>query len=408
MNQMQYPLAGIKVLEIATAVAAPTAARIMSSFGADVIKIETPPQGDILRAMASAQIQCGIQEENPLFDLYNSGKMLMTLDLKSTQGQNILNKLLGKTDVFITNIRMQSLERLGLGYDTLKERFPRLIYAHLSGFGLNGPDVNRPGFDLTAFWMRSGGAIDSVEPGTYPLMPSFAFGDITSASAFLSGILMALIARAKSGKGTLVSTSLFGAGIWSNASFIVEAQGKRARSFPSSHYSSWDPFSCLYQCSDGEWIALMEKRYITDRFTFARVLNMPELIEDPELATLEMMSAVGKSEAVIRKVERIMRTKTSQEWKQIMDDNDIANEIARHFVDIPQDPQAKANGYFDEMPYFEDDFYAIPIPPIQFSEYARIKTKKVASLSGDTENILSSLGYSEPEILALRKQKVIL
>lgn len=408
MDMNKFPLSGIKVVELATAVAAPTAARIMCSFGASVVKIETPPNGDILRPMAAVQMNRLNHEENPIFDIFNSGKQVISLNLKSEKGQEVFHKLLAEADVFVTNVRMRSLENMKLDYTSLKEKYPRLVYAHLSGFGLEGPDVARPGFDLTAFWMRSGAATDMAEAGAYPLMPSFAFGDITSASAFLGGILMGLIGRNTTGKGTMISTSLYGTGMWSSCSYIIESQGKKARNFPNSHYNAWDPFSWLYRCADGEWIAVMEKSYAQDRDTFVRILNMPELAEDPELQTLDAMSKSGRGSEVIKKVESIMATKSSAEWKKIFDENDVANEIARHYKDIASDPQARANGYLDDLTYYGDDVYAMPVPPITFSEYDRHVTKKASPFGGDSNSVLMELGYTTEDIDKMRVNRDVM
>lgn len=114
--------------------------------------------------------------------------------------------------MFLTNVRYKGLERMGLDYDTLKVKYPRLVYAHFSGFGLKGEDADRAGYDMTAFWMRSGALLDWLLPGSFPMRPTFAFGDIATAAYFLSGIMMALYARGTTGKGTMVSTSLLNAG----------------------------------------------------------------------------------------------------------------------------------------------------------------------------------------------------
>lgn len=408
MIQNTYPLTGIKVVELSTAVAAPTAARIMCSFGASVIKIETPPYGDLLRGMAAAQLHCSPGEQNPIFDLYNSGKKLLPLNLKSEKGREIMDKLLDDADVFITNVRMKSLKNMGLDYDTLKERFPRLVYGHLSGFGLEGPDANRPGFDFTAFWMRTGGSIDLIEPDAYPLRPSFGFGDITSASAFLSGILMGLIGRQTTGKGTMVSTSLFATGMWTNCASIVKTQGKNPVDFPCDRYDTWDPFSHVYRCADGRWIYFMQKNYSVDRKTFAEIFDMPELLSDPDLATLETMSTSGKSRSVAKRVEEVMLSKPAQEWQEILDSRDIANECARHFADVPADLQARANNYLTDMTYFDDAEYAMPEPPIAFSEYDRIPVQKTSPYCGDTKDILSQLGYCGDEIESMLNEKIIM
>ena len=150
------PLEGLRVIELATVVAAPTAARLLADYGAEVIKIEIPGAGDSLRIVGDMHQMPIEPDNNPLFDAFNTGKRLLGLNLKSAEGMEILFKLLEGADVFLTNTRMRSLEKMGLGYEALKERFPRLIYAHFSGFGLDGPEKDRPGFDSTAFWLRPG------------------------------------------------------------------------------------------------------------------------------------------------------------------------------------------------------------------------------------------------------------
>ena len=404
----RYPLKGIKVVELATAVAAPVAARIMASFGAEVIKVETPPYGDFLREVVAGQMKRRREDENPLFDIFNTGKKTIALNLKKEQGMEIFLELLENADVFVTNVRMKSLKGLGLDYDTLKERFPGLVYAHISGYGLEGPNVDAPGFDITAFWMMTGGSTDCVEPDARPLFPSFAFGDITSASNLLSGILMALLAKKSGGSGTFISTSLFNTGMWSNASSIIKAQGPTAEVFPASHYDTWDPFSFLYRCSDGRWIGIMEKRYTDDRPRFAKLFGLPELMEDPDFESLDRMNRAGKGRDIVRKMEEIIGSKTSAEWKEIFDENDVANSVAQHFSEIPEDPQARANNYLEDMEYYGGFEYSIPTPPVQFSEYDRIPFAKVPSAGSDTDEILRALGCSEEQLSALRSEKVII
>ena len=197
------PLSGVRVVELATVVAAPTVGRIMATYGAEVIKIETPG-GDGLRPFGKGHCLPTEDGNSPLFDLYNSGKKFTSLNLKTEQGQEAFHRLLTTADVFLTNVRYKGLERMGLDYETLKVKYPRLVYAHFSGFGLKGVDADRPGYDMTAFWMRSGALLDWLLPDSFPMRPTFAFGDVATASAFLSGIMMGLYSRNNTGKGTMV------------------------------------------------------------------------------------------------------------------------------------------------------------------------------------------------------------
>ena len=141
MEQMKkMPLEGIRVVELATVVAAPTASRVLCAFGAEVIKVETKIGDEMRRAGEFEMVVCE-DDKNPLFTIQNSGKKLTAINLKTAAGKEALLRLLEDADVFLTNVRMPSLKRLGLDYDTLHKRFPGLIYAHFSGFGAKGPDA---------------------------------------------------------------------------------------------------------------------------------------------------------------------------------------------------------------------------------------------------------------------------
>jgi len=189
MEQMKkMPLEGIRVVELATVVAAPTASRVLCAFGAEVIKVETKIGDEMRRAGEFEMVVCE-DDKNPLFTIQNSGKRLTSIDLKNPDGKAAFLKLLETADVFLTNVRLPSLGRLGLDYETLHKAYPGLVYAHFSGFGPKGPDAAKPGFDSTAFWLRSGPMADWQVPGSFPFTPTYAFGDMATSSAFLSGIL---------------------------------------------------------------------------------------------------------------------------------------------------------------------------------------------------------------------------
>ncbi len=402
------PLKGFKVVELATVVAVPMVGRIMANFGAEVIKIETPPAGDMVRPVGLGQNMPAEDYNNPLFDLINSGKKITAVNLKTEEGMKILEDMLADADVFTSNVRMKSLEKMGLGYETLKEKFPRLIYLHLSGFGLNGKDCDRPGFDSSTFWFRTGGSMDMNLPGTFPLRATYGFGDIATASAMAAGVMMAVYAREKTGKGTMVTSSLFGSGIWCNAPAILATQPQYGRELPVDRYHPWDPFSDYYQCKDGVWMALMEKRYATDKFKFSKLFDMPELETDPDYADLVTMRNSGKTAIVTKKIEDIFLTKDSAEWQKILDDLDIPNEVAGHFSEVWQSDQAWANGCFENVDYPDGVTTAMPMPPISFSEYGRKPVKPQGGVGSDTDEIFAEMGYTPEQIAELREKKIII
>ena len=401
------PLQGYKVIELATVVAAPTAGRLLSDYGAEVIKIEMPPAGDPLRSVGEMHMMPTEPGNNPLFDTFNSGKKLISVDLKKPEGFELLMQLLSDADIFISNIRPQSLERLGLGYEALRERFPRLIYAHFSGFGLKGPDKDRPGYDTTAFWMRTGAVGDWIPDGGFPVRPSYAFGDIVSASYFLNGILMALLARGRTGHGTMVSTSLFNTGIWANATSVVNAQPQYGRVYPNPRYDPWNLFSDYYRCADGVWIAPVSKNYTKDRPLLARLFDAPELVEDPDCVTVSRMRKAGKLEGVIRHIGDSVAKKTAAEWIKLFEECDLPYETVGSVQTLYRDEQAWANGFLENVSYPDGSETAMPVPPIIFSEYSRRGLAPQGELGADTDGVLAAAGYSGESIGRMKKDGVI-
>lgn len=401
------PLEGIKVVELATVVAAPTTARLLADYGADVIKIEIPGPGDSMRVLGDMHRMPISEDNNPMFDLFNTGKKLVSINLKSGEGKEVFFKLLSQADVFITNTRKQSLERMGIWYQQIKDLFPKLIYAHFSGFGLTGKDKDRPGYDSTAFWLKSGVAGDVTLAGSFPARPPYAFGDIASASYFLNGILIAIFGRGKTGRGTLISTSLYGAGIWMSASFVVNTQEKYGNKLPAERYEPWSPFCDYYKCSDGKYIMFITKRYPAERQLMAEIFGLPELVTDPDLATIGSMRRSGKLPGIVRKLEEILLSKSSSEWVSIFEAKDVPYELSRHIMDVYTDAQAWDNGYVESMQY-PDGVTVFPTPPIKYTEYGRRPMGKTAKLGADTDSVLKELGYSAGEILTLRQSEVIM
>ena len=241
-ENIKMPLEGIKVIELATVVAAPTAGRMLSAYGAEVIKIESLAGDDYRVAGNFERVVCE-DYKNPLFTIQNSGKKLTSINLKHPDGKAAMLKLLEDADVFLTNVRTGGLQRLGLDYESLHERYPKLVYAHFSGFGPKGPVASNPGFDSTAFWLRSGPMADWQVPGSFPFNPTYAFGDMSTSSVLFSGILMALLGRVRTGRGTLVNTSLFASGIWCNAVSVVSHQPQFGGKRPLDPLRPADPFS---------------------------------------------------------------------------------------------------------------------------------------------------------------------
>ena len=406
MNNASLPLEGVKVIELATVVAAPVAGRMLADYGAEVIKIETAPFGDPARIIGSNHSLPIENGNNPLFDQLNSGKRFISLNIKSEEGKEALFRLLNEADIFLTNVRMKSLRNMGIDYESIKDMFPELIYAHFSGLGLKGAEANKPCFDQTAFWTRSGSATDVLAKGSLPPSMSFGFGDIVSSSEFLNGIMMALFARTNTGRGTLVSTSLLKSAIWCSSVSAINSQEPYGVEYPIDRHRPRNPFAEFYRCSEGEWIGVFDRDYERNREYLAEILDMPMLVEDPDLVDLQSMRDADKIVLVTKTLEASFIKKPAEEWSKLLSARDIANEVAGHFANLYRDPQAVANGWFDEVDYNEGLTH-MPTAPIDFSEYRRKEICRTGSMGCDTDAVLKEIGYSAEEIASMHENKSV-
>jgi len=271
------PLSGIRVVELGVWIAGPAAGGIMADWGADVIKIE-PPEGDPSRLFHA--MLGGLLPSNPVFELDNRSKRSIMLDLQTEPDLKTALELIKHADVFVTNIRTGALERLGLDYDSLAEQFPELIYAHISGYGRDGPDANRPAFDIAAFWSRAGLADLLTAPDQSPPFQRGGMGDHNTGLAAAGAVSAALYERTKSGKGQLISTSLFREGMYTigfdlNTKLMwgadIGGNDRRIASNPSANN---------YKLSDGRRIWVVGIDVNRHWPSLCRVAGLDELIDD--------------------------------------------------------------------------------------------------------------------------------
>lgn len=407
MEKNNLPLEDVKVVELATVVAAPTCARMLGAYGATVIKVESL-DGDVMRTGGSHEFVPYEDTLNPLFTIHNSNKRFIALDFKNKKGKAILLDLIKDADIFITNIREQSLARNGLDYESLKSKFPALIYAHFSGYGPKGPIASNPGFDITAFWLRAGAVADWQTKGAFPFVPTYAFGDMATSSVFLSGILMALYAKEKTGKGTKVTTSLFANGIWCNAIGVVQTQFDRKHLNPAPLRPS-DPFSQTYRCKDGRWIGIYCNDYGKDKAKFAQLLGVEDIVDDPRFQDIETMQRTGSIEEITARCNEIFLHRTSKEWRTYLSENNISCEIMMESQEVSHDPQAIDNHYMVPVTYPDAQHTQVmmPTPPIAFSEYGCRSYQPTGKIGEDTASILQELGYSSEEIQQMKQEKAV-
>lgn len=394
-------LEGIRVVELGTHVVVPTAARILADCGAEVIKIENL-EGEEWRFMGKNNGLPVTEAENALFTNRNSNKKLIAIDLKNPSGKEALLKLLAKADVFISNVRLKALKKMELDYDSVSARFPKLIYGHFTGFGYEGPESGRPGFDMAAFWARSGALADWTDG--FPAKPVGGFGDTAAANFILAGILMALFARERNGKGTLVSTSLFGSGVWHSSLGVITAQEPYNVPYPASRFKPALPLSHIYECKDHNFIIMTVLDY-RKRDPIFKMLGMEAYLDDPRFDTLE--NTRKNMEEFTRIVNKHFMTKTRDEWAEIFKKNDIVYEKLMHYSEIANDAQALANRYLEEVTFPSGTTLKMPCYPVVFSEYGVSDVIPAGGIGRDTKAVLAGIGYTDGEIQKMFAEKAV-
>src|ERR1700686_1530370 len=271
---------GLKVVDLASFIAGPSAAVILSDFGADVIKVE-PPNGDLWRIANHLPPQPASEDAYP-WHLANRNKRGMALDLKSPGAKQVLEKLVKWADVLIVNTPHPARKRLKLEYEDVVQWNPRLIYADLTGFGEKGPDADLPGFDITAYWARSGLLSMTRDAGAPPTWPVAGSGDNATAVGLYSGIVTALYRRERTGRGSYVTTSLLAQGVWS-ASVSIQAALCEAKFF--GLHDRKNPANAalnVYRSSDDIWFVLI---VTPDKLAaVADAIDRADLLTDPRFA----------------------------------------------------------------------------------------------------------------------------
>ena len=399
-------LKGIRAVELATFVAGPSLGRMLTHYGAEVIKVENPA-GDYWRTFGTKYNMPAEEEENPLFDQYNGCKKSLILDLKKEQGKEVLLKLLETADIFIVNVRTRALERLGLDYETLKERFPRLIYAHITGYGDVGPDKDLPAYDTTAFWAATGFINDlSLDglPERYPVDTPASVGDTTTGAMLYGAVATALYAREKTGRGDRVTVSLFGTALWVMSHLTVSSQAKYGRVYPRTHRTCTPP---PFHCADGEWIVLsLLTNWERDYPVFCRVMGREDLVEDPRFACVDDYLLSENSEAFADIFDPVFPAHPSAYWKKLFDDNKLVCAIVGHFSTDTESEQAHANGFIRShvMPNGETCWITVPSP--QSANMGTSDFWRGPLLGEHSSEIMEELGYSQEEIRKMAEEQI--
>jgi len=397
-------LEGIRVIEHATYMAAPGAGSILSDWGAEVIKIE-PPGGDPIRKFF-ATIGTDIQD-NPVFDFDNRGKRSIILDTSTPDGQAVLRALAGDAHVFLTNVRPGGLNRAGLDYESLSADNPKLVYCSLTGFGLEGPDADKPGFDVASFWSRAGVAAITIPKGGDPFPIRTAFGDHTTSMAAAAGICAALVQAERTGKGQLVEASLLRAALFALGSdFAIQLFFGRIGSTKSRH-EQIQPLMNFFKTRDEAWFCIVSRQGDVDWAPICRAAGLEHLIDDPRFTTAKARRK--HSAELVDLLDAAFAQFTKAEVTQRLDQNTLAWAPVQTLAEVAADPQVMAAGAITQVPSASGDgtTFKSPASPVRFPG-ADDGPKGPSPQAGQhSREILRDLGYTPDKIDLLFDKGVV-
>jgi crotonobetainyl-CoA:carnitine CoA-transferase CaiB-like acyl-CoA transferase len=392
---------GLKVVDLASFIAGPSAAVILSDFGADVIKVE-PPTGDLWRHGHQVAPQPQAKDAYP-WHLANRNKRGMALDLKSPSAQQVLERLVKWADVLIVNTPHPARKKLKLEYDDVMRWNSRLIYADVTGFGDKGPDADLPGFDITSYWARSGLLSMTRDAGVPPTWPVAGSGDNATAVGLFSAIVTALYRRERTGTGSYVTTSLLAGGVWS-ASVSIQAALCEAKFFaPHDRKNPANPALNVYRAADGTWFVLIvtpEKLQLV-----AEAIGRSDLLTDPRFSDPAALAANIPALAAI--LDEVFAAQPMQHWYEVFSRVHVTFGAVREPQDVISDPQLRLNNIIVPLQGAGGKLTSTISSPIQVRGVDKVTAKRAPEIGEHTEEVLTQLGFSTSEVNLLLASGVV-
>ena len=400
---MAGPLDDIKVLEIASWVAAPSCAALMADMGADVVKVE-PLGGDGMRGKLRQPVSPeGAAAHDYPFQLDNRGKQSIAVDLGDARGAALVRELVGSVDVVVTNLLPGRLARYGLAPDALLAEHPALILALVTGYGSEGDDADRGAFDLTAFFGRSGIMSLIGEPGAPP--PAFrpGQGDHPTGLSLLVAVLAALRTRDRTGEGQVVETALLRNGAWSIGCDVQVALVDRVQPNKRARDDAFSPINTQYRCGDGTWLNLSAQdqgRWVR----FCKAVDRPDLADDERFAT-----PVGRFQhraAIIAELDALFASAPLDHWAPLLDESGMIWSPVSELPDLVADPQARAIGMFTEVEHDAGPFETLAAPFTLGGAEVRVRGR-APELGEHTGEVLRRFGLDPERVAELHGSGVV-
>ena len=395
MNAGQNILSGLRVIDCGTYIAGPAAATIMSDFGAEVIKIERPPHGDPYRRLSFLP-GMPVSEHNYCWMLDARNKKSLALNLQDEAGREVLRRLVATADVFITNYPPRLAAKLQVNYEDFAEINPRLIFAHITGYGEEGDDAGQPGYDTTAYWARSGLTNIIYDLTTQTGATPCGSGDHPVSLALFGSIMLALYQRQMTGRGAKVTTSLMATGAWSNSCQIQAAMVGATFPARQPRFTALNPLVNQYRARDGQRFMFCCLDTANDWGRVCRAIGRTELIDDSRYATVEARSE--HSEEVVALLDEAIGNKDMAEWDTLFRQQGVVWGLIPTMERVAADPQMKANGVFTELEHPQLGVIPTVSNPLNVQGVAKEKAGPAPEVGEHSREILRSLGYGDAAI----------
>ncbi len=394
---MNAPLEGIRVVEVAHYVAVPAAGALLADLGAEVIKVEMPPTGEIYRRtrLKYAGYKSDFPEY-PAFQMENRGKRSIVLDLTKPRAREALLRVAERADILITTLLPARRKKYGLDHETLLARWPRLIVGAISGYGLGGDEADRPAFDYAAYWARTGMMDLMRDEGVRPSLQRSGVGDHAAAVSLVCGLLAALRMRDATGQGRFVDVSLLQTGLYILGNDVANALVAREQPPRHDRSAPLEPLWNSYPVAGGRWLLLV--MIDSDRY-WPRVcdaIDRPDLRDDRRFA--DARARTTHSAALVRELESAFARQTLDAWRPRLDAADLIWSPVNRVDEALDDPQARALGYFETLDHATAGRFETVAPPFRIEGLKLGSGRAAPALNADAEEILIEAGLEAEEI----------